>query len=67
MDIVTRKEAREKGLKRYFTGKPCRHGHIAERRTDTAQCCECLKIYQRGWYQKNREKKRAYYREYYKK
>tara|TARA_R110000782_G_C14715834_1_gene403672 strand:- start:6 stop:872 length:867 start_codon:yes stop_codon:yes gene_type:complete len=31
MQIITRKEAREKGLSRYFTGKPCKHGHVAER------------------------------------
>jgi len=31
MQIITRKEAREKGLKRYFTGKPCKRGHVAER------------------------------------
>jgi hypothetical protein len=27
--IVSRQEAKRLGLKFYFTGKPCRHGHIA--------------------------------------
>jgi len=27
-DVVTRKEAIAKGLKYYFTGKPCKHGHV---------------------------------------
>lgn len=30
------------GCKRYFDGKPCRNGHIAERYTRTKQCLQCL-------------------------
>jgi hypothetical protein len=29
--IVTRAEALARGLTRYFTGKPCKRGHISER------------------------------------
>ena len=42
--IVTRKEARESGLKRYFTGKPCPQGHLSERYTATAECLECNRV-----------------------
>src|SRR3954464_6823164 len=28
--IVTRTEAKAAGLPRYFTGKPCKYGHVAE-------------------------------------
>jgi 5-methylcytosine-specific restriction endonuclease McrA len=28
-------------LKRYFTGKPCSHGHVAERFVAHGQCLEC--------------------------
>lgn len=41
--IVTRKFAQAQGLKTYFTGKPCKRGHLAERRTDSCACCECLR------------------------
>lgn len=41
--IVTRKEAREKGLKKYFTGSICVNGHIAERLTISGSCFECCK------------------------
>lgn len=41
---VTRAEAKEVGKKRYFTGKPCRHGHISERRVVGAACVECIKL-----------------------
>ena len=39
MDLITRKESKEQGLKRYFTGEPCKYGHISER---TASCGKCL-------------------------
>lgn len=41
MEIVTLKQAREQGLTRYFTGKPCKHGHVSERFTKCRSCCEC--------------------------
>jgi hypothetical protein len=43
MDIITRKEALEKGLHLYFTGKPCKRGHICER-TAKGGCVDCNKI-----------------------
>lgn len=30
-EIISRKDAIARGLKRYFTGKPCKHGHLSER------------------------------------
>lgn len=41
MEIISRKEAIEKGLKRYFTGKPCIHGHIDQRFTASSACLTC--------------------------
>ena len=38
----TRSEAKAQGAKYYFTGEPCKHGHIAPRKTKGA-CTECLK------------------------
>jgi len=38
------KEAKLKGYKKYFTGKPCIRGHYSLRLTSTHQCLECLKI-----------------------
>lgn len=29
--IISKKEAKEKGFTRYYTGKPCKRGHISER------------------------------------
>lgn len=56
MQIITRKEAKEKGLKRYFTGKPCKHGHVAERVTSQAVCLECKTATDKLYYKDNRER-----------
>lgn len=50
-DIISRKEALAKGLKRYFTGKPCKHGHISER--TISGCVECHNILTRQKYHEN--------------
>lgn len=39
--IVTRAEAKARGLSRYFTGKPCKHGHIALRYFPKSDCLRC--------------------------
>ena len=39
----TRAEAKAVGASHYFTGEPCKHGHIAPRKTKGA-CVECLKV-----------------------
>ncbi len=38
---ISRDEALRKGLKRYFTGSPCKHGHTAQRFVSTGNCCAC--------------------------
>ncbi len=47
MDITTlpksRAEAKATGAPHYFTGEPCKHGHVAPRKTKGA-CVECLKV-----------------------
>lgn len=44
MELITRKQAKAKGLKRYFTGVPCKHGHISDRHVSTAACRECARL-----------------------
>jgi hypothetical protein len=43
MELVTWSEAKASGLKHYFTGKPCKRGHIALRQTSALRCMECAK------------------------
>ena len=40
---TTRKEAQSANAKYYFTGVPCKHGHIALRKTK-GTCVDCMKI-----------------------
>jgi 5-methylcytosine-specific restriction endonuclease McrA len=56
---TTRKEAKTTGATHYYTGEPCKHGHIALRKTKGA-CVECLKI---EW-QKGNESRAEYFKEY---
>ena len=37
----SRDEARERGINRFFTGKPCNHGHLAPRYVSTNRCVQC--------------------------
>jgi len=57
--IVTRADAIAAGLTRYFTGRPCKHGHISERRIDRS-CVQCNSAAMRRWQAKNVERLRAY-------
>jgi hypothetical protein len=43
-EIISRKEALARGLKRYFTGKPCRNAHISERLVKLSHCVTCSRI-----------------------
>ena len=44
MKTVTRREAQLAGKTRYFTGKPCPHGHVAQRFVGNKNCVECSYI-----------------------
>ena len=56
---ATRAEAKKIGSNYYFTGQPCKHGHIAARKTKGA-CIECLRV---EWVKGN-EARADYFREY---
>ena len=54
----TKAEARAMGLKKYFTGRPCKRGHLAERYVSDPNCIECLRLHD----QNTREQRREYLR-----
>ena len=56
---TTREEAKKTGSKYYFTGQPCKHGHISLRKTKGA-CLECLKV---EW-AKGNETRAEYFKQY---
>ena len=53
MEIISCKEAKSKGLKRYFTGKTCKNGHSSERYSQDSSCLECKGV----WLEDNKEKR----------
>lgn len=56
-------EARLLGAKRYMTGAPCKHGHIAERMVANHTCVDCRDIVSSRCRAKNPERARlAYHR-----
>lgn len=57
--IVTRDKARALGLTRYFSGKPCPHGHIDERSTANGTCLTCKRLKMRDI--NTPERLKAYY------
>ena len=68
MEIVSRKSAISLGLKRYFTGKPCAHGHVSERWVASYACISCkqtpeaaenMRLYNKAYGEKNSEKLRS--------
>ena len=40
-NIISRQEAKDNGFTRYFTGAPCKHGHISQRLVSNKYCIEC--------------------------
>jgi len=55
----TRAEAQALGVTHYFTGLPCKHGHIAPRKTKGA-CTECVRVEAK----KTAETRAEYFRTY---
>lgn len=43
MEIMDRKTAQLGGFPKYFTGKPCKNGHLVERYTQSGVCQACLR------------------------
>jgi hypothetical protein len=50
-----RAKAKSEGAKHYFTGEPCKRGHIAKRFTSDAGCIECKRNQSIKWASDHRE------------
>lgn len=58
MKIISRKEAMERGLKRYFTGNPCKRGHVDERVVSGRRCGICSRMNEARDNLKKKERRR---------
>ena len=59
MEIITRKEALAQGLTHYFTGKPCKRGHVAKRFAKRGLCMDCNRAHNKDL------REDGYHRDYY--
>ena len=41
MELITYTQALDRGLLHYFTGRPCKNGHVAPRHVANRTCMEC--------------------------
>lgn len=57
-EIISRANAVRQGLNWYFTGKPCKSGHLAKRRTDSYHCTECAVLATVAWNEKDIPRRR---------
>ena len=79
LQLIKRRFAKRLGMKHYFTGKPCRKGHISERYVVNTDCVMCRKLKhkreypnekdriierQLKWYYKNKDYVSDYARSY---
>lgn len=60
-EAKSKEEARSRGLKTYFTGVPCKNGHLSERNASGGQCRQCLK----DWHERNKERHKENMRQHY--
>ena len=59
MEIISRSEAKAQGLTHYYTGKPCKRGHVERRFVSGFQCVVCAKMH----YDERRKNNPEAYRE----
>ena len=57
--MMSRSEARARGLKRFFNGRPCANGHVAERRVGNGYCVRCSVERTAKWRRDNPERAKA--------
>ena len=64
MEVISRKQASQNGLVRYYTGKLCKNLHLSERFTSSGGCIDCIVGKVSAWRASNREAHNARNEEY---
>lgn len=65
MKIISRNDAISTGLNKYFTGIPCRNGHVSERYSCNTKCVKCVSDQSKLRYDNNQEEMRNRRKKYY--
>lgn len=57
MELISRAAAKECGLMKYYTGKPCaRRGHLSYRLVSNTKCCACNTADRADWGMRNAQR-----------
>lgn len=59
-EIISRADAGAQGLKRYFTGRACKRGHVVERQVSNRRCIKCQQDRAAIWESQNRDWRQKY-------
>lgn len=57
---IGREEARAQGRAHYFTGSPCKNGHVANRSVGGGACVVCRHDNYRRWREANRDRRKEH-------
>lgn len=63
-ELISRSEARARGLSKYFTGEPCKRGHVSERYVGGC-CVVCSSEHRKRWVKENPDYHREHNKQYY--
>ena len=63
-EIITYEQAKADGLRYYFTGQPCKRGHVEKRRVSKRDCAACHKIDFDRWCRDNANRMKKLKRDY---
>lgn len=59
--LISRKEAKEQGLTRFFTGLPCKQNHIDNRLTSSGECLMCKRVREERKYKEDPSRHKQQY------
>jgi hypothetical protein len=62
---MERVEAKALGAIKYYTGRPCKHGHVTDRFTASGSCSECLTVSSNKRHEANPERRHQYHEKHY--
>lgn len=62
---IAKADAAARGLKRYFTGVPCKHGHVCERYTKRSLCVDCCADKRARWGMEHPDRVKAGFSKWY--
>jgi uncharacterized Zn finger protein (UPF0148 family) len=54
--IISRTDAKAQGKPTFYTGEPCKAGHVTLRATSNGMCVECKRLYMKDYDARRREK-----------